>query len=387
MPEEKFTETRLFYLDKILFEVTHSFYLVVILTVGIYNGCYYNLWLIAGYFTTNPFVKNILWQCILNSVNFFIELPFSIVNFVMFERKYKYSFCSLIFFIIKHFLSCVLLQLTSIPCNVMIVYFIIYFSHNLFIYLWLISLGITLILMSIYPEFIAPLHKRYIRCPQGALRRAVEELTTRINFPLKELYIIDGLAHSKFNKVEYCSFFQKYVALSSNLFSNDSKKNYNHDEILALITHEIAHYKYNHYYYLFIMVSIYYLIIFYTAFQMYYSSLLYESLGFPNGMMPMLVGISSIISYIITPLNAFLTYFMNLLTRTFVFQSDTFVVKVGLHKPLEKALLKLYENELMCCLFDPLYSCWNLSHPTLPERLASIQIERKRKIKRIRNVC
>ena len=61
-----------------------------------------------------------------------------------------------------------------------------------FIYLWLFTVAMTLFLMTIYPNLIAPLFDKYTPLVEGELRTRIEQLATQLKFPVYKLYVVEG---------------------------------------------------------------------------------------------------------------------------------------------------------------------------------------------------
>lgn len=82
-----------------------------------------------------------------------------------------------------------------------VVYIVKIGGDYFFFYLWLFTLVMSLFLMTIYPDYIAPLFDKYTPLPEGELRSSIEELASSIGFPLYKLYVVEGKS-----KI-YCFFF------------------------------------------------------------------------------------------------------------------------------------------------------------------------------------
>ena len=83
-------------------------------------------------------------------------------------------------------------QLVSLPIVGMIVYIVHAGGDYFFLYLWAFCFVVLLFLMTIYPEFIAPLFDKYTPLPKGELRDMIEALAAKLEFPLKKLYVVEG---------------------------------------------------------------------------------------------------------------------------------------------------------------------------------------------------
>lgn len=73
-----------------------------------------------------------------------------------------------------------------------VVYIVKIGGNYFFIYLWLFAMAMTFILLTIYPNCIAPLFDKYTPLPDGELRTCIEELAASIDFPLYKLYVVEG---------------------------------------------------------------------------------------------------------------------------------------------------------------------------------------------------
>ena len=61
-----------------------------------------------------------------------------------------------------------------------------------FVYLWAFVTLVIVLLMTVYPDYIAPLFDKYSPLPEGELRTKIEALAASIDFPLKKLYVVEG---------------------------------------------------------------------------------------------------------------------------------------------------------------------------------------------------
>jgi STE24 endopeptidase len=100
---------------------------------------------------------------------------------------------------------------------------------------------------------------------------------------------------------------------------------------------------------------------------------LYEAFGFPKkSEKPILLGLIIVLQFLLQIYNTAMGYLMNVLSRRFEFQADTFSVNLGYGKDLKGALIKLNKDNLGFPVYDPLYSAWHHSHPGLLQRLSAI---------------
>lgn len=125
-----------------------------------------------------------------------------------------------------------------------------------FFYLWAFSVLVTLFMMIIYPEVIAPLFDKYTPLPEGDLKQKIEALAASLNFPLYKLYLVEGSKRSSHSNAYMYGFYKhKRIVLFDTLVKeyykpdkDDAKKDIGceTDEVLGVLAHELAHWKFNH---------------------------------------------------------------------------------------------------------------------------------------------
>lgn len=125
-----------------------------------------------------------------------------------------------------------------------------------FVILWVFQVVMTVFMMIIYPEFIAPLFDKYSPLPDGNLRSRIEELAASVGFPLYKLFIVEGSKRSSHSNAYMYGFFNsKRIVLYDTLVKEyykptegDDRKDVGCDteEVVAILAHELGHWKYNH---------------------------------------------------------------------------------------------------------------------------------------------
>ncbi|RYR23904.1 hypothetical protein Ahy_B02g057392 isoform D [Arachis hypogaea] len=201
-------------------------------------------------------------------------------------------------------------------------------SPYLAIYLWGFILVLSLVMMTIYPVLIAPLFNKFTPLPEGTLREKIEKLAASLKFPLKKLFVVDGSTRSSHSNAYMYGFFKnKRIVLYDTLIQQYK----NDDEVVAVIAHELGHWKLNHTVYGFVLFQ-----------------------------------------HTVIPIQHLVSFGLNLVSRSFEFQADAFAKKLGYAAELRDALVKLQEENLSAMNTDPWYSAYHYSHPPLVERLAAI---------------
>lgn len=125
-----------------------------------------------------------------------------------------------------------------------------------FWYLWILSVVVLLFMMILYPEVIAPLFDKYSPLPDGELKQKIEELAASLKFPLYKLFIVEGSKRSSHSNAYLYGFHKhKRIVLFDTLIKGYCKKDDGDsdkdcgcetNEILAVLAHELGHWKHNH---------------------------------------------------------------------------------------------------------------------------------------------
>lgn len=111
-------------------------------------------------------------------------------------------------------------------------------------------MAMTFFLMTIYPEVIAPLFDKYTPLPDGELRQQIEQMAANIEFPLKKLFVVEGSKRSSHSNAYFYGFYKNKRIVLFDTLLQDKKENEgkgcNDQEVLAVLGHELGHWKLNH---------------------------------------------------------------------------------------------------------------------------------------------
>ena len=197
-------------------------------------------------------------------------LPFSVYREFVLEQKHGFNKQPPSFYVkdqIKKFLIGQLIQSPILAAVIQIVY---WGGQYFFIYLWLFAVLMTLFLMTVYPDLIAPLFDKYTPLSEGQLRTDIEDLAASVDFPLYKLFVVEGSKRSSHSNAYFYGFFKfKRIVLFDTLLEEEERKKImtedekkgddteddqnnkittgcNNKEIVAVLGHELGHWKLNH---------------------------------------------------------------------------------------------------------------------------------------------
>lgn len=328
---------------------------------------------------------------LINILGVFKDLPFKIYSIFVLEGKHGFNKQTAAFFLKDQLKSFALGQVISIPLAAAIIFIVKWGGDYFFIYLWGFTVIVSLILLTIYPIFIAPLFDKYRPLDDGPLKKSIEDLAASLKFPLTNLYVVEGSkrsAHS--NAYFYGLFNSKRIVLYDTLLLNKGQaddsglkeeekgKGCTDGEILAVLAHELGHWKLGHVTQNLIIGQIHIFLMFAAFGYLFKYDPFYRAIGFTDGSQPILVGLLIIFQYVLAAYNAVISFGMTVLSRLFEYQADAFAMKLGHSKELGKALIKLNVDNLGFPVYDWLYSAFNHSHPTLLQRLDRLKGDAKK---------
>ncbi|RLU17094.1 hypothetical protein DMN91_011163 [Ooceraea biroi] len=388
MTKDVYDKARAYALDKNSFGTVQEIYSKIINTLVLVSLGYYHAWQwsievskYCGFNHENDILLSVICMFIINVISHVINLPLVVYETFVLEEKYGFNKQTATFFVKDEIKKFVVSQIIALPLLCCIIYTVKYGGDYFFWYLWLLSVVISLFMMILYPEVIAPLFDKYSPLPEGELRQKIEELAESLKFPLYKLFVVEGSKRSSHSNAYMYGFYKyKRIVLFDTLIKGYCKKDEGDadkdtgcetNEILAVLAHELGHWKHNHNLKGFILSQIIVVANFVMFAKLLRYTPMYTAFGFTDSQ-PIFIGLIIVTMYILIPLNTVFSFVSVVISRSFEFQADEFATKLGRGQFLKAALLKLQKDNLGYPLFDKLYSNWHHSHPPVIERLEAI---------------
>lgn len=371
---------------------------MIIATLELYFGFIAIVWSRSKMYTAqlnmnpeNEIHVSCVFLVLINILGIFKDLPFKIYSIFVLEEKHGFNKQTAMFFVKDQIKGFAVSQVISVPLAAAIIFIVQWGGDYFFIYLWGFTGVVSLLLLTIYPIFIAPLFDKYRPLDDGPLKKSIEDLAASLKFPLTKLYVVEGSkrsAHS--NAYFYGLFNSKRIVLYDTLLLNKGQaddsglkeeekgKGCTDSEILAVLAHELGHWKLGHVTQNLIIAQVHLFLMFFAFGYLFKYDPFYRAIGFTDGSQPILVGLLIILQYVLAAYNAVISFAMTVLSRLFEYQADAFAMKLGHSKELGKALIKLNVDNLGFPVYDWLYSAFNHSHPTLLQRLDRLKDDGKK---------
>ncbi len=239
-------------------------------------------------------------------------------------------------------------------------------EKNFWLFAWGIITVFTILMNLFYARFIVPLFNKQTPLEEGSLRKKIERYATKVGFTLDKIYVIDGSKRSTKANAYFSGFGnEKRVTLYDTLI-----KDLNEEEIVAVLAHEVGHYKRNH-----IIINLFTTILT-TGFTLWLLSLfignplLSEALNVSQPSFH--IGLIAF-GVLYSPISGITGLVMNYLSRKFEYQADDYAKNTYAAAPLISGLKKLSKNSLSNLTPHPLYVFAHYSHPTLLQRFMNLK--------------
>lgn len=295
-----------------------------------------------------------------------LNTPFSYFSTFVIEEKYGFNKTTRKTF----FFDKIKGWLVSVIIGGVLLSAIIWFYQSTGNYFWIYAWGIiavfTVLMNLFYARFIVPIFNKQTPLESGTLRSKIETYASKVGFTLDKIFVIDGSKRSTKANAYFSGFgSEKRVTLYDTLI-----KDLDEEEIVAVLAHEVGHYKRNHIVInLFVAIGI-------TGFTLWLLSLF---IGNPHLSEALNVSQPSfhigliVFAVLYSPISGITGLLMNYLSRKFEYQADNYAKKTYAAQPLVSGLKKLSRNSLSNLTPHPLYVVAHYSHPTLLQRFRNLK--------------
>lgn len=300
------------------------------------------------------------------------SLPFSIWSTFVIEEKYGFNKTTPWLFVADFFKS-LLLTFTIGGIILALVTWVYYATGQWF---WIIALTIILLFSllanALYSTIVVPLFNKQKPLPDGPLLDSIKELSAKAKFPVSKVFVIDGSKRSTKANAYFSGFGKnRRVVLYDTLTEKMSN-----DEILAVLAHEIGHYRKHHMWVNYFQGAVHSALVLFVFGIASQSVELSIALGYEGATEPVFHLSLVAFGVLFSPIDDLIGVFTNLLSRKMEYQADAFAVKHGLGQQLVSGLKKLSAQNLSNLTPHPAFVFVNYSHPTLNQRIEAINIHK-----------
>jgi len=293
-----------------------------------------------------------------------IDLPFEFYKIFVIDEKFGFNKMTPI----KFFSDLIKQSVVGLTLGAPILFAALWLMHSAgqfwWLYLWIIWSVFNLVMLAVYPTFIAPLFNKFSPLKDENLKQRIESLLIKCGFKSQGLFVMDGSARSSHGN----AYFTGFGSSKRVVFFDTLLERLNVEEIEAVLAHELGHFKHHH-----VIKRI--AIMFFMSFLglallgwLIHESWFYLSLGVTKsdymGLILFLY-VSPVFLFALRPLMA--SY-----SRKNEFEADTYAASHANANDLVKALVKLYRDNASTLTPDPLHSAFYDSHPPASIRISKL---------------
>lgn len=322
---------------------------------------------IARGISVNPIANALIFFGIIMLGSDLITTPFSYYQTFVIEEKFGFNKSTTALFFIDKIKGWLMMIVLGGGVLALIIWFFQWAGTNFWIYAWGVIAVFTIFMNLFYSKLIVPLFNKQTPLEEGSLKSKIESYARKVGFELKHVFVIDGSKRSTKANAYFSGFGkEKRVTLYDTLL-NDLDE----DEIVAVLAHEVGHYKRNH-------------IIFNLSASIILTglTLFLLSLFVNNPQVSLAIGVSqpsfhaALIGFgiLYSPISEITSLIMNFLSRKFEYQADDYAKNTFAALPLVTSLKKLSKNNLSNLTPHPAYVFMHYSHPPLIDRIRNLQI-------------
>lgn len=294
-------------------------------------------------------------------------MPFDIYRIFVLEEKFGFNKTTPLTFIADKVKAAVLAALLGLPVLGAILWFFENTGPTAWIWAWA---GVTLfgiVLQYVAPSIIMPLFNKFTPLEEGELRSSIMEYARSVDFPLTGIYVMDGSRRSSRGNAFFTGFGKrKRIALFDTLIDNHTVS-----ELVAVLAHEIGHYKKKHIIVSMLLSVVNMGVVFYLLSLVMNNRALFDAFYMDN--VSVYAGFL-FFSLLYAPVEFLLSMVFQALSRRHEYQADRYAVRSysrGLD--LVDALKKLSRSNLTNLTPHPFYVFLNYSHPPVLQRISAMR--------------
>jgi STE24 endopeptidase len=295
-----------------------------------------------------------------------VTLPFSVYSTFVIEERFGFNKTTPKTFVVDMLKGLGLGIALGGPLLAGILAFFTFIDQYAWLYAWGAVTAFTLFIQFVAPTWIMPIFNDFEPLGEGDLRQKIRDYANKVNFALEGVYVMDGSKRSSKSNAFFTGFGKnKRIALYDTLIENHTE-----DELVAVLAHEIGHYKKKH------IIKNMAISIVQTGIMFFLLSIFLNSQGLYDAFFmeqaSVYVGLI-FFGMLYAPIDMIVSIFMQVLSRKYEFEADEFASTTYRKEPMIEALKKLSKDNLSNLTPHPFYVFLNYSHPPVLERINTIR--------------
>ena len=295
-----------------------------------------------------------------------LELPLTLYRTFVVEARFGFNRITLALFAADLAKQTLLSAVLGIPLLMLVLWLMAQMGELWWIWVWLAWAVFNLLVLLIYPTFIAPLFNKFSPLADRALAERIESLLTRCGFRSSGLYVMDGSTRSSHGN----AYFTGFGAAKRIVFFDTLLARLAPGEVEAVLAHELGHFKRHHVWKRIAVLFAASLALLWVLGRLISEPWFYAGLNVSTRS----TATALLLFVLVTPV---FTFFLQPLTsmhaRKHEFEADAYAASHASASELVHALVKLYQDNASTLTPDPVHSAFYDSHPPAATRIARLR--------------
>lgn len=334
-------------------------------------------WLVrlAQTYWSSPLVVGLALFAAYGFITSIIGLPLSIYSTFGLEARFGFNRTTVRLFILDMFKGTLLAVIIGTPLLAAILWLMGQMGSLWWFWVWLTWASFSLLMMWIFPSFIAPLFNKFTPLADKELKGRIETLLQQCGFRSSGIFVMDGSKRSNHGN----AYFTGLGGAKRVVFFDTLLTQLNTDEVLAVLAHELGHFHHRHILQRLVWTLGLALILLWALGQLMGQSWFYLGTGISNilanhAAASQLPALGLLLFFLILPVFSFVFGpIASWLSRRNEYQADAYAAKKAQASDLISGLVKLFRDNASTLTPDPVYSIFYYSHPPATLRIAALQ--------------
>ncbi|MEW6341743.1 MAG: M48 family metallopeptidase [Pseudomonadota bacterium] len=295
-----------------------------------------------------------------------VDLPFDYYRQFVIEERFGFNRMGKGIFFADRIKGLLLGAAFGLPLLFVVLWLMNQAGSLWWVWTWVVWVVFQLLVLVLYPSFIAPLFNKFEPLKDEALKNRIEALMKRCGFAAKGLFVMDGSRRSAHGN----AYFTGFGAAKRIVFFDTLLARLSGSEIEAVLAHELGHFKRRHVIKRMIVIFAVSLAMLALLGWLMQCVWFYEGLGVRPSLLGGNSGLALVLFFLALPVFLFfVTPLSSLSSRKHEFEADAFAATQTDAQDLVNALVKLYEDNASTLTPDPLYTAFYYSHPPASQRI------------------
>ncbi len=314
----------------------------------------------------DPILKSLLFFAVLFVLSDLVNLPFSYYTTFVIEERFGFNKTTPKIFVLDKLKGYMIAIVIGGVLGYALLWVVNELGQNFWLYALILVTGFVLFMNLFYTSLILPLFNKLTPLEDGELKNKINAYADKVDFPLDSIFVIDCSKRSTKANAFFSGLGKKKKIVLYDTLIND----HSHEELVAVLAHEVGHFKKKHIVTGLILSIIQMGITFYILSLLIFNNNLSVALGAEE----LSIHLNFIaFGLLYTPISRLTGFLMNMLSRKNEYEADAYATNTYGAKPLIAAIKRLSVSSLSNLTPHPLYVKVHYSHPTLLQRLEAME--------------